>query len=179
MCFVLVAAMLVRTLFARDVVRVGRSNVDGTRHADVYVSCDAAFLSVQVARWSDWGFEDPFPEMRHRFAGFRWMHQAVPPTPHGFDAWLWWDHYVDQPSRGGANEVWRVQVRPWLLLVPPAIMPALWIKRLARRRRMLREGLCLQCGYDLRATSGRCPECGSEREIGAAGGRGLASEAAD
>jgi hypothetical protein len=43
-----------------------------------------------------------------------------------------------------------VSAGPWLLLSPA-------ILRSHRRRR---RGLCPSCGYDLRATPGRCPECG-------------------
>ena len=42
-----------------------------------------------------------------------------------------------------------------------AILPAAWM--IARNRCLARveAGLCPSCGYDLRATPGRCPDCGA------------------
>jgi hypothetical protein len=55
-----------------------------------------------------------------------------------------------------------VVVPCWLLVVLTAAAPALWLRRLVRRRRWRIEGRCPRCGYDLRGSPGRCPECGEE-----------------
>jgi hypothetical protein len=48
----------------------------------------------------------------------------------------------------------------WILAVTFAILPAFWLWRRVRNRSKL-PGLCSVCGYDLRATPDRCPECGT------------------
>jgi hypothetical protein len=45
--------------------------------------------------------------------------------------------------------------------VPPLAWLALVVPKRIRQRRRTRLGLCLGCGYDLRESPGRCPECGS------------------
>jgi hypothetical protein len=50
----------------------------------------------------------------------------------------------------------------WPLLLGSSLLPAVrCLLPLARRRYAARPGRCRQCGYDLRATPDRCPECGT------------------
>ena len=48
----------------------------------------------------------------------------------------------------------------WFVIATAATCPAISLQRLLRRRRH-HPGHCPTCGYDLRATPDRCPECGT------------------
>ncbi len=52
-----------------------------------------------------------------------------------------------------------------LFAILPAAELALGARRLHRRRKRKKLGLCVKCGYDLRASKDRCPECGEEFQI--------------
>lgn len=55
----------------------------------------------------------------------------------------------------------RIGVSHWLVALLLLAMPALWLHRFRGARRARSRGLCRACGYDLRATPDRCPECGT------------------
>ena len=52
----------------------------------------------------------------------------------------------------------------WLAAAVMSVLPVLAIGA-RRRRRRSDPSICANCGYDLRATPGRCPECGVEPEM--------------
>ncbi|MGE5611012.1 MAG: hypothetical protein ACM359_17310, partial [Bacillota bacterium] len=58
-------------------------------------------------------------------------------------------------------EVTTVVIPFWFPCLLTAIPPALWLKQTRRKHNRAKLGLCLHCGYDLRASQDRCPECGN------------------
>ena len=88
-----------------------------------------------------------------------------PPPP------TWWvdSHRIGLVGCGGPNEGALearviVRFRVWPVWAACAVLPMVRVVTstggTVRRRRRTRLGLCPSCGYDLRATPERCPECG-------------------
>jgi hypothetical protein len=74
-------------------------------------------------------------------------------------AWYEW-----RKAGGGIHQAQAV-VPCWCLAATMALLPLGWTtlqwRSRVRGRRRKRLGLCLGCGYDLRASKDRCPECGT------------------
>ena len=70
--------------------------------------------------------------------------------------------YGDVGSIGLPTRRMRMLVIPyWSIVLALAIAPATSLLLARRRRWKQRNRRCLTCGYDLRATPDRCPECGT------------------
>ena len=78
-----------------------------------------------------------------------------------------WHHFGVDCYKGvyGMGRVVLLTVPTWYFLLFALLLTIVWLPwqtyRAGRRRRRAERGKCLNCGYDLRASTGRCPECGT------------------
>jgi cytohesin len=73
-------------------------------------------------------------------------------------------HQLPQLESTEVAEQFDAKIPVAYLAVPTGILPTLAAIQWRRRKRTQRRaaaGLCSICGYDLRASTGRCPECGN------------------
>jgi hypothetical protein len=157
------ALLWARTFFVRDDLHVGRWEQSGQWYDDLHIRCGGQFLEVDLSRATP-GMAAKVPGARGAggVGGIRWTYERHAPTDQGLWSWVWWDHYVDvQPI--GTAECWRIQLRPWLPMLASMLLILAWWewRAVARRRADRSAGRCVVCGYDVRATPERCPECGT------------------
>ncbi|MDB5292428.1 MAG: hypothetical protein JWL69_3669 [Phycisphaerales bacterium] len=60
-----------------------------------------------------------------------------------------------------SRQEWHVSFPHWCVALLCSVLPGFRLFALLRRRHRVRTNHCAVCGYDLRATSDRCPECGT------------------
>jgi len=90
--------------------------------------------------------------VEHEFLGFRWV-KLVPFV-------TWWDGFdVTPPPTTPRGSLLAVPF--WFVVLSSGLLPMITAGRILRVRRRVFMGQCSVCGYDLRASKIRCPECGT------------------
>jgi hypothetical protein len=160
---VLVVAAWVRGYFVSETIGFGVPKSDGKMAAGGFVSGRGGLGFVAVVGMSyekeidgpfyqrePTGYAGGIGSIPARWAALGFMYAPLPTTPGGHG--------------------WAVAAPLWFLLLILVPWPA-WHIRTALRdnpERRRRRGLCVRCGYDLRASAERCPECGTDRVQSAA-----------
>jgi hypothetical protein len=105
------------------------------------------FTHRRAPRTTPTWLEDPTHTDGFRLAGFEYSAQVFPQTVPP----VW---FFIPPFRMTAIPYWA----PFALV---ALHPVARFARRSRRLGRKRRGLCIHCGYDLRASGVTCPECGA------------------
>jgi hypothetical protein len=161
---VVTVILWVRCLYAFD-----RISFDlGGRSYQVWTPNRAVFVQWTSRPYftPGWDTEGPF-NARTLSDFFRPEHRVWTDTSGQPHTYWWLGFYLRptyyQPPFGENAGCWftTVGLPFYALFAATAALPAFRLRAALRRRSRTRRGLCAGCGYDLRATPQRCPECGA------------------
>ena len=163
LCSVACALIWIRSYFVTDWLHIESATVPD-RESELQLCSSRGTLAFK-REFLDWGRESG--EARTQ-SSFSWnVHApdisllAPRDTTCGF-AFRHWAHSDSTIGSRQSNDL--IVVPHWFLLSATVVYPAYGFLRSRRRAKVvhrLRRGYCPACGYDLRASYDRCPECGA------------------
>lgn len=160
LALILTAVFWVRGYYIRDSIGYSTLHEGMWHHTGLDFSNGGVFFSSAHVSTKYVNPSQPAPPLGLRFGSGRntaptfligWSH-------YGFFSFSS-NMYPDDPNGGVPFS--QAGVPYWFLILMFGVLPVLWISSRSRRMRRGRVGLCRQCGYDLRASPERCPECGA------------------
>ncbi len=142
-----------------------RLSKDSTPFSDPLqtLESDQGIIRVGWGRTIHWG---------GKHSGFQWSSgpEATKNRPNWWQSWpeeSFWNRlgfsasYAETGNFIGWENAWRFSAPWWSITSLSAACFALCFWRSSFAVRKKRKGYCSVCGYDLRATPNRCPECGN------------------
>lgn len=124
-------------------VNITFASGNGGFYAHLWISRDAGRMR---------NFHVVYPSRPEEYGGARRPTKVVL-NRFGFVA----DHWSNQEMQ---HAIW-VVVPGWFVVAMILVPPLVFFSRRLRGRRRQQRCRCMNCGYDLRATPDRCPECGA------------------
>ena len=163
----LTIGLFVRQLFVVEEIKYDWTDVGAGQSKEITVASFRGQLSIllYVTQTTDANLISSHA----KHDGFSYFRSAASQAPPNGSSFLWppvkWEKWKTSPP---GNRSWSTRyknreltLRLWPVAVAATTTPAVWIWRRRRERKRMNHGFCQRCGYDLRATPERCPECGA------------------